>query len=97
MPITAKMSPNKSLEPTLVTNARFVWCSSGAAQLSRWAFGIEGSTMKYHLLTAAFLIAAVLCYVVGLNSGVIVFAAAGLVLESVFWFRLFKRRRVGHA
>jgi hypothetical protein len=54
-------------------------------------------TMKYHLLTAAFLIAAVLCYVVGSNAGLIVFAAIGLVLESVFWFRLFRRRHVGHA
>lgn len=48
--------------------------------------------MKYHLMTAAFLIAAILCYVVGLSSGVIVFAALGLGLESVFWFRLVKRR-----
>ena len=52
--------------------------------------------MKYHLLTAAFLIAAVLCYRVGSNSGAIVFAAVGLVLESVFWFHLLKRRRVSH-
>jgi hypothetical protein len=28
---------NNSLEPTPVTKARFVWFSSGAAQLSRWA------------------------------------------------------------
>jgi hypothetical protein len=48
-------------------------------------------TMKHHLVTAAFLIAAVLCYVVGSNPGVIIFAALGLVLESVFWFRLIKR------
>ena len=54
-------------------------------------------SMKYHLLTAAFLIAAVLCYIAGSKSGVIAFAAVGLVLESVFLFRLFKRRRVGQA
>jgi hypothetical protein len=61
--------------------------------------GIESfkeQAMKYHLMTTAFLIAAFLCYVVGSNFGVIVFAAMGLVLESVFWFRLIKRRRVGH-
>ena len=38
--------------------------------------------MKYHLMTAALLVAAVLCYVAGFNSGLIVFAAVGLVLES---------------
>jgi hypothetical protein len=53
--------------------------------------------MKYHLMTAAFLIAAIPCYMVGLNSGVIAFVAIGLVLEAVFWFRLIKRRRVGPA
>jgi hypothetical protein len=53
--------------------------------------------MKHHLITAALLIAAILCYVAGLNSGILVFVAAALVLESVFWFRLLKRRRAGHA
>jgi hypothetical protein len=53
--------------------------------------------MKHHLLTAAFLIAAVLCYAAGLRPGALAFAAGGLVLESVFWFRLLKRRRAGHA
>ena len=53
--------------------------------------------MKYHLMTVAFLIAAVLCYVVGSNSGVIVFVAVGLVFESALWFRLIRRRRVGRA
>ena len=64
------------------------------------ALGIESckeQAMKYHLTTVVFLIAAVLWYVAGSNFGVIVFAAVGLVLESVFWFRLIKRRRVGHA
>ena len=53
--------------------------------------------MKHHLITAAFLIAAVLCYVAGFGPGMLVFAAGGLVFESVFWFRLFKRRHAGHA
>lgn len=53
--------------------------------------------MNYHRMTAALLVAAALCYVAGLNSGLIVFGAVGLVLESVFCFRLIKRRRVGHA
>jgi hypothetical protein len=30
-----KAAHNKSLEPTPVTKARFVWFSSGAAQLNR--------------------------------------------------------------
>jgi hypothetical protein len=30
------LSANKSLEPTPVTKARFVWFSSGAAQLNRY-------------------------------------------------------------
>lgn len=53
--------------------------------------------MKLHLLTAVFLIAAVLCYVAGSRPGMMAFAAGGLVLEAVFWFRLLKRRRAGHA
>ena len=49
--------------------------------------------MKHHLVTAALLIAAIGCYAAGIAAGLLVFAAAALVLESVFWFRLFKRRR----
>ena len=49
--------------------------------------------MKRHLVTAAFLMAALLCYAIGSNFGVIAFAVAGLVLEVVFWFRLIQRRR----
>jgi hypothetical protein len=49
--------------------------------------------MKYHLITAAFLLAAVLCYATGLAPGMLVFVAGGLLFESVFWFRLLKRRR----
>lgn len=53
--------------------------------------------MKYHLITVACLIGAVVCYAAGLKLGVLGFAAAGLVLECMFWFRLVKRRRAGHA
>ncbi len=48
--------------------------------------------MKHHLVTLVFLLAAVLCAIAGSTSGLLVFAAAGLVLESVFWFRLLRRR-----
>jgi hypothetical protein len=49
--------------------------------------------MKRHLVTAAFLVAALLCYAVGSNFGVIVFVVVGFALEFVFWFRLVNRRR----
>jgi hypothetical protein len=49
--------------------------------------------MKRHLVTVAFLMAALFCYAVGSNFGVIAFVAAGLVLEVVFWSRLIHRRR----
>ena len=49
--------------------------------------------MKHHLVTAAFLVGAVLCYIAGSSAGMIVFAAVGLVLECVFWFRVFRARR----
>jgi hypothetical protein len=48
--------------------------------------------VKHHLLTAAFLVGAIACYAASFNAGMIAFAATGLVFESVFWFRLFKRR-----
>jgi hypothetical protein len=37
--------------------------------------------------------AALFCYAVGSGFGVIVFVAAGVVLEVVFWSRLIQRRR----
>jgi len=49
--------------------------------------------MKRHLFTAVLLSAAVICYSAGIQLGVLAFAAAGLVLESVFWFRLLKGQR----
>ena len=48
--------------------------------------------MKHQLISAAFLMVAVVCYVIGSNV-TLLFVAAGLVLESVFWFRVFKRPR----
>ena len=49
--------------------------------------------MSYHLITAAFLVAALLSAIAGVGLGMLIFAAAGLVLESVFWFRTLRRRR----
>lgn len=49
--------------------------------------------MNHLLVTAAFLIAAVVCYMAGIRLGTLLFVAAGFVLESVFWFRLLRRRR----
>jgi hypothetical protein len=48
--------------------------------------------MKHHLVTFVCLMAAVLCYVAGSTSGMLVLVAAGLVLESVFWFRIVRHR-----
>ena len=49
--------------------------------------------MKRHLITATFLMAALLCYAIGSNFGVIFFVAVGVVFEAIFWLRLIKRRR----
>lgn len=48
--------------------------------------------MRRHGLTLACLIGAVLCYLLGAAEGVIAFVITGLILESLFWFRLFRRR-----
>jgi multisubunit Na+/H+ antiporter MnhC subunit len=46
-----------------------------------------------HLVTAGFLIAAAVFYVVGSALSVAVLIGMGVLAEGVFWFRLFGRRR----
>ena len=49
--------------------------------------------MKTHLVTAALLAAALVCYVSGFKAGTIAFTTAGLIFESMFWFRLLRRSK----
>jgi Flp pilus assembly protein TadB len=49
--------------------------------------------LNYHLITIAFLLAAAVCYAAGFALGMLVLGVIGLVLEGVFWIRLFRRRR----
>lgn len=49
--------------------------------------------MKHHLITLAFGVAAIVCYLLGLRSGFIVFAACGLILEGVIWMRVRRGRQ----
>ena len=49
--------------------------------------------MKQHLIRLGFLLGALACWVGGSFTGMLVFGAVGLLFESVFWFRLFRRRR----
>jgi hypothetical protein len=71
------------------------------ASLTLWikvvnAFESEQSEviwMKHHMVTAAFLIAAILCYAAGFEGEMLLFVAAGLVFEGIFWVRVFRRRR----
>lgn len=44
--------------------------------------------MKRHAVTALCLLGAVVCYFAGWGEGIIPLAAAGVVLELVFWARL---------
>jgi hypothetical protein len=48
--------------------------------------------VKHYLLLVALLLAALVCYGVGLVDGSIALFAVGAVLELSFWFRLFRRR-----
>ncbi|MBB6243889.1 MULTISPECIES: hypothetical protein [unclassified Rhodanobacter] len=44
-----------------------------------------------HLVTIACLLTAMCFYALGFSSGAAVFTAVGLLAESFFWFRLFRR------
>jgi hypothetical protein len=49
--------------------------------------------MKQRWITVLCLLGAVASYAFGAMVGVIAFIAAGMFLESLFWFRVFRRRR----
>lgn len=48
--------------------------------------------MKHHLLTAAWLAAALACYALGLQDGVLALIVAGAVCEGGFWLRVLRGR-----
>lgn len=45
-----------------------------------------------HLITLACLLAAAGFYAAGMSTGVAIFAGAGVLAESAFWLRLFRRK-----
>ncbi len=45
-----------------------------------------------HVITFFCFIAAVTSYLAGSASGAVIFFVVGVILESVFWFRLFRRK-----
>jgi hypothetical protein len=49
--------------------------------------------MKARLLTVSCLVAALALYALGWGPSANLFVALGLFAESLFWFRLFRRRR----
>lgn len=49
--------------------------------------------MAHHLLTAACLVAALVCYGLGLADGGGALVLAGVVCEAVFWLRVLRRPR----
>lgn len=53
-----------------------------------------GGPMKYHLLTAAILLAALGLYALGMTSGGLVAFLMGAALELWFWVRVIKRSRL---
>lgn len=46
-----------------------------------------------HYLTFSFLCAAVACYALGWARGIAFFVLAGLFFESIFWFRLLRKKK----
>ncbi len=47
--------------------------------------------MQHHLVTLAWLVAALTCYALGLGLGATALFAAGIVFEIAFWTRLMRR------
>jgi hypothetical protein len=47
--------------------------------------------MKY-VVTLLTLVAAIASYIIGASSGVVVFLISGLLLEGIFWLRIFRRK-----
>jgi len=50
--------------------------------------------VQYHLVTAAFLVGAVMLYAIGAMFSATVLFAFGVLAESIFWFRVFRRRKI---
>ncbi|MFY9260582.1 MAG: hypothetical protein WAO71_08760 [Gallionella sp.] len=46
-----------------------------------------------HLITLACLVAAFAAYTVGWRQGIVGFAVIGIILESLFWFRLLRKKK----
>lgn len=46
-----------------------------------------------HLITLAFLIAAIVVAMAGYVSGFVILVVAGLLLEGIFWHRVFRKRK----
>jgi lysylphosphatidylglycerol synthetase-like protein (DUF2156 family) len=64
-----------------------------AADYLPQVFGRNRGAMKQRWITVLCLLGAVASYAFGAMVGVIAFVAAGMFLESLFWFRVFRRRR----
>lgn len=50
-----------------------------------------------HLITVAFLVAAIALAMAGSATGFALFIVAGLFFESVFWYRIFRKRKARSA
>ena len=48
-----------------------------------------------HIITVLSLIAAIASYIAGSAFGIVAFLISGLLLEGVFWARIFRRRDKG--
>lgn len=45
------------------------------------------------LVLALFLVAAIVCYVIGIPAGMVGFVLAGIAFEGLFWFGILGRKR----
>ena len=48
--------------------------------------------MKY-VITLLTLVAAIAAYIIGVSSGIVIFLISGLLLEGLFWLRIFRRKK----